>query len=534
VAVAALAFLAWCMLSTISRPGLQYDESLFVNASLGGHYAGGSFVADRFHGIPTMVMPYIGALKSWLYAPVFKTFGVSVDSIRIPVVLILFASIGIAFAFARRLLGAWPAVLLVLLLATDPVYTTMAKADWGPVALSGLLRVAALAAYFTWLRTRSVRYLWLLIAAVVLGLFNKVDYLAFAASLAVAAVVVHHRAIAACLRRRARASVLAGAALAVALVVEYVEIYEPARSFPTTRSHAGLLGRVSEVWALFRHTMDGTGLYAYTTGTPLAHRTAIVPVTAVVVALATALALWWLARVWRRPVAPELAPLAEATTTTSFFLILLLTMALVLVKTPQAVGPHHIALIWPLPALLAASLVHAAARLPRPRMRVPAIAVVALAIAWLAGTQLRTATEFRSAFASNRASSPIWTTEIYPLARAVRGVAPGVAGVVTADWGIGNQLLALGDDAVRRRLDDTWATFAGGSTVAIDQLAGAAFRGRRVIVALHAPGAEIMPGTYARSTAMLRRLKPARATRTIYRGLALLALLVDDRPVSAR
>src|SRR6185436_13564341 len=70
VVAAALAFLCWCTLSAIERPGVEYDEVLFVNAALGGHWANGGFVARRLFGVPTMVMPYSGALKSWLYAPI--------------------------------------------------------------------------------------------------------------------------------------------------------------------------------------------------------------------------------------------------------------------------------------------------------------------------------------------------------------------------------------------------------------------------------------------------------------------------------
>jgi hypothetical protein len=84
VVVAALGFMLWCTLTTLSRPGLHYDESLFVNAALDGPYAGGGFVVARFHGVPTMVMPYSGALKSWLYAPLFAVFDGSAALVRLP------------------------------------------------------------------------------------------------------------------------------------------------------------------------------------------------------------------------------------------------------------------------------------------------------------------------------------------------------------------------------------------------------------------------------------------------------------------
>jgi hypothetical protein len=206
-------------------------------------------------------------------------------------------------------------------------------------------------------------------------------------------------------------------------------------------------------------------------------------------------------------------------------------MGVALAATPQAVGPHHAMLLWPLPALLGVSLVSAATRLRSSAARtgVTAALVLVLGLVVLAGTQIRVATTYHAAFASDRTWLPGWTTEAYPLQQAVRRYAPGVDTILAADWGIGNQLLALGDDDVRRRIDDDWGAFAGGSQPAIDQLAAATLRGHRAIVVMHVPGAEVMPQTTARAQAMIRRLHPVHPVEVLYRGRALLAYVVDDR-----
>lgn len=527
VLAGALAFLGLCTLTAIARPGLQYDEALFVNAALGGHYP--NFVSSRLFGVPTMVMPYSGALKSWLYYPLFKLVGVSVTSIRLPVVALLVATTVIAFQFSRRLLGAWPAALLALLMATDPAFMTMAKADWGPVALSAFFRIVALAAYFAWARTQRSRWLWVLAGAIVLGVFNKLDFLAFAAALGVAAVVVDHRGIAERLRGRLLPNGLPLAALGMLLVVEYVEIVRPARAFPVARSNADLLGRVSEVWNLARRTMDGTAIYPYMTTQLLSvGPTAIVAVTVVAVALAAVLAAWRLTR-RRAPLADDMAPLADAARTTGFVLVLLLVETAALILTPEAVGPHHAMLLWPLPALLGVSLVSAAGRLPGARSRAAVTVVLACGLLWLAGTQIRVAEAYRVGFADGRAWATGWTPEVYAVTDAARRAAPGVDGIVTADWGFGNQLLALGGDDVRRRLDDAWGAFAGGSAAAIDQVAAEMFRGRRSMLIFHREAREIMPGTAAAARALLGRFPRARI-EVLYRGDAELAYIVDDRP----
>ena len=70
----------------INSPGVQYDEILFDNAALG--MIDNSFVVLKIGKFPIMLMSYIGALKAYLYYPIFNVLGVSVYSIRIPMIII--------------------------------------------------------------------------------------------------------------------------------------------------------------------------------------------------------------------------------------------------------------------------------------------------------------------------------------------------------------------------------------------------------------------------------------------------------------
>jgi len=83
-----LSFLYFALLASrhIGIPGPYYDKVLFVNAATGG--TSHSFVSRCIFGVPVMLMSYIGALKAYLYFPLFKLFGVSAESIRLPVILI--------------------------------------------------------------------------------------------------------------------------------------------------------------------------------------------------------------------------------------------------------------------------------------------------------------------------------------------------------------------------------------------------------------------------------------------------------------
>jgi hypothetical protein len=45
----------------------------------------------RLGPLPFFVSPYMGALKAWGYAPIFRLFGVSALTIRLPAILALLA-----------------------------------------------------------------------------------------------------------------------------------------------------------------------------------------------------------------------------------------------------------------------------------------------------------------------------------------------------------------------------------------------------------------------------------------------------------
>ena len=70
------------------------------------------------------------------------------DSIRVPILLLAALTLMFAVLLVHRLLGTWAAVALAVLLATDPVYGAVSRADWGPIVLSALLRMSALLCYF--------------------------------------------------------------------------------------------------------------------------------------------------------------------------------------------------------------------------------------------------------------------------------------------------------------------------------------------------------------------------------------------------
>ncbi len=489
-------------LAGLSDPGLQYDELLFVNAALGNTHAYHGFIYSESLGIPTMLMPYIGALKAWLYTPVFAVFGVSVDSVRAPAVLLAGVALVLAVLLIYRLLGLGAAVALAILLATDPVYGAVSRADWGPIVLSALLRMTALLCYFGFLRQRSVRYLWLLAAALLLGLFNKLDYGWFIAALGVAAFVVHHRELLDITRSRKAAVLFPAAVFLAVLVAAFVTLILPAMQLPTTDAPVSLGTRITEVENLFRVTINGTAVYQYMTGSILGHPTLMGWLFPWVLIGAVLVAVWGLVQSLRRKPSD---PLREVASMTTFFLVLFVVIVIGIVATRQATGAQHIMLLWPLPAVLAVCLLATALRLPIRAARGVSVAVVAVALAALLLTQVRTTAAYIHAYRDGRHWNSIWSPEIYAAARAIAHSAPNVESIVAADWGLGTQIFALGNEAVRDRFTDQWSDFTN-PVATPASLQQQWLQGRRVIIVYHAQGAQIMPSTTQRVETILKGL----------------------------
>ena len=175
-------------LSDLDLPGLQYDETLFANAALGN--LDGSFVAWETtvagYRLPVMLMTYLGAVKAYLYYPIFKFWGPGVVAVRLPVILLGLISLGFTYVLVRPTLGPCIAFLTVVLLASDPTFIFMQKIDWGPIALMMVLKVSSLYFIFRWRDQGNT--LWLGVACFLMGIgvFDKVIFVWYVAALAVA------------------------------------------------------------------------------------------------------------------------------------------------------------------------------------------------------------------------------------------------------------------------------------------------------------------------------------------------------------
>src|SRR5213592_4519343 len=132
----------------IQLPGLYYDEVNFVNASQGA--PDNTFIYMKLGSVPLLIMPYLGALKAWIYAPVFSLFGVSALTIRLPAILLAAMTLLIFYRVMRARVGILWATIALWIMAVDPANLFPSRLDWGPTVLMHFFQAAILALWFSY------------------------------------------------------------------------------------------------------------------------------------------------------------------------------------------------------------------------------------------------------------------------------------------------------------------------------------------------------------------------------------------------
>lgn len=158
--------------------GLEYDEALFINAAL-GDLDGITFVYYKLFGITILTYSYIGALKSWIFALIFKLFGVSLWSIRLPMLMLAVVNLGLAYRIVRQHVNWQFALLFLLVMSVDLTFLTLQRFDKGPSAIEMCLKLLILWFAVTPKLTWSRRAWWVLFL-MFLGVFNKLNFIWFA------------------------------------------------------------------------------------------------------------------------------------------------------------------------------------------------------------------------------------------------------------------------------------------------------------------------------------------------------------------
>jgi 4-amino-4-deoxy-L-arabinose transferase-like glycosyltransferase len=480
----------------LSLPGLMYDETLFVNAAT--LRVPGQFISASIHhllflhskpGIPLMVFPYIGALKSWIYAPIFSLFGESPTTIRLPAELIATAGLVLVYPALRDLVNRPVGLLAFVALCFDNSLFWLTRDDVGPTAIELFMKCAGLYCVARYSRTGSLRWVVLGLITLGLGLFNKLNYVwvVDATVLALAIVAVVHR------------DKLSSRRLAVGVWVLGLTVLYACFAAYYIHDHIGGLGGPTNPFTVLPYTwprylggiklvLSGVWFYAYALA-PAGPRMVVVWVTLILFVIGGVASLL-----------PSRRSLPVA-----LLAVVTLAMTAQTLLTYQATAGWHYVSVYPyITAVCAYGVWVLAAFIMRGRRRLVLASLAAAMIAALAYDGVLMAGYDRQL--GREPSFSAWSPAIYALSRYIQRQ-PGE--VLTADWGILNPLFALHPSTRYSALE---YLLQGGTAADLRAAASQAAQlpGPKLVVT-HVPDEQVFVGNDAKLAQALRgHLEPIR------------------------
>lgn len=443
VFVACLGFVlaGWVLMT---YPGIESDEALLGDPIFGPVF--GDFRIRISHQIiPLMLMDYVGALKSWLYWPIFAIFKPSPGSLRWPVLIIGAVTIALFYILLDRIAGTRAAIGGCFLLATDTIFLMTTEFDWGPVAIQHLMLVTACLLLLQFARSGSTKSLLFGFFALGLGLWDKALFAWIIGGLCVAAVAVFPREVLGRLTVKNLSVALAGFLLGAWPLL----VFNARHHWPTIRNNVAISsGDMAQKVEVLKRTIDGSTLFWYIVNdasttrpepserwlerasrgiavlTREPHRNFLLP--ALLLSLLAA-PLWGTSR---RAILFALV----------FMAVTWMQMAL----TKNAGGSaHHAVLLWPFPQLVIALALAAASQ----RWMRRGAAAFGAVIAFLCVTNLLVTNEYLACFA-RYGPALAWTDAIYPLSNSLRNQ---TRDVIVMDWDIYDSLLLIERGAIKLR-----------------------------------------------------------------------------------
>jgi len=473
-------------LTNIRYPGLNYDECLFVNAALGAP-DNDSFLITRVLGIPIMVMPYIGALKAWLMAPVFAAFGVSALTLRIVGILLSACSLPVAFLVLTRLMPPFAAAATTLLLSCDPAFVTISREDFGPIAFMILLKLGAIYCFLRSIQTNSWRFFSLGLVCMAIGMFDKLNFLWFVVAL-VPASFVYIRPLLSLFRSHRIATALCSTIFTATIAFFYFALIAPL-VHAKSRPHFEFISRFGFIAPSCSETLNGHAFSAMVFAEPTPAVCGFVPLWLLPLAVAVS-CLVYLARVVSER---KLQALTKEFGGVLFFSILWLTILFQIFITPEAGGPHHFMVLWPFHYFVVAlSFITVLNAVPLSAKRFLRPALLMATTAWTLNNGIATY-QILSDLKSHELKV-IWSDRIYNLAQFITAHHSEFARIICADWGIHTQLYALSDPETRRMCFDYWrpcknATTGSPAALQLTEI----LRNGKTLTVMHGKTATVFP-----------------------------------------
>jgi len=174
-------------------PGLQYDEILFFQPFLYDW----ALYRQRWFGqeFPLMVMSYVGALKTWIFWPLYTWVAPSLWVVRLPALLLGCLNVWLLYRLGARIWDYRAGLLAAALAASDTTFLLTHLFDWGPVGIQVALSAGAALAFLQWRETSATRWLALCGYLCGLALWNKAIFVWVLAALAISVILCFPRTI---------------------------------------------------------------------------------------------------------------------------------------------------------------------------------------------------------------------------------------------------------------------------------------------------------------------------------------------------
>jgi len=448
VAVAAACVFVFLAAYRIELPGPYYDELHFVNAALGG--PDNTFIHMRLGPLPVLQSPYMGTLKAWGYTPIFRLFGVSALTIRLPAILLAALTLLIFYCAMRDSVGPPWAAIAVSIMAVDPANLFPSRLDWGPTVLTHFFQAAILA---LWLSYRHKPKPWKLVLICIcggLGFFDRFNFVWLLSAFAIGICLCYPDSLKNLWVSTSRfthwvVAIVALLALGItlSLILPLLLNAPPPTNAPITN--------VQLKWQ---------GLLATLSGAAVAHF--IFENSAGIIDFAS---FWLIIVDGFFVLACLLLPMSDAPARENrrnglFCFLVGFLIFLQIIITPQAGGPHHYVMIFPWPFLAFVFLARSLYDHFRTKKLSPVVALPLVAAATcIFLVNIHNTMSYLSHFRSNPHYASVWSPEIYSLSRYVNEHGFEAKSIIYLDWGLHVPLHALAPSKLRRRMHDDWPTF---------------------------------------------------------------------------
>jgi len=477
----------------IPRLGIQNDEALFAFGVFPPR--SGAYILHAAHSdFPLMLMSYVGALKSWIYIPLFAALDNEVWTTRVPMLVAGAISIWLFYLFLKGVAGERAAVAACLLLATDPIYLLTTCFDWGPIALQHLLAIGGLVLILKFRRQRLKLALAGGFFLLGLMLWDKALAVWSLAGFALAGVLTQGRTIAAAITPGTLAIALSAFALGASPLIVY-NLHMRAATIDETVAYD--IRGISQKVRVLEATADGSGLFGWLNAEDgqvrrAAHSYGMAQRTSGAIASLTGSPLrsWML---YAFCAALLLTPLSTGAARRAIvFAVVAMTGAWTLMAVTANAGGsvHHTILLWPLPQMVVGTSFAAASRRFGRGGR-PALAAVLIVLMGSNLAVLNTyyATTVRDGGAIN------WTDAVFALSRSLKTLP--AREIYCVDWGIMGSLHLLNRGRLPLLVGSDELSRSKWTTEDRDHLTAMVSHPDNVFLT-HSPGFEFFPGLTTR------------------------------------